>query len=78
MSDNYILQLIIYPDKDGHAIGFIVPAIASSPERIKGLLRFSELAHLENHGYKILEYVKKVREGGIPSDVLNAFKQEEE
>jgi len=77
MSDNYIFQFIIYPDEDGHAIGFIVPTTASSPDRIKGLLRFSDLASLEGHANKILEYVKKVREGGIPQDVIKAFKEEE-
>lgn len=77
MSDNYIFQLVMYPDENGHAIGFIVPTTASSPERIKGLLRFSDLARLEDHANKILEYVKKVREGGIPQDVIKAFKEEE-
>jgi hypothetical protein len=77
MSDNYILQLVIYPYEDGHAIGFIVPATASSPERTKGLLRFPDLARLENHGYKILEYVKKVREGGIPQEVFNSYKDDD-
>ena len=77
MSDNDIHLLVIYPYEDRHAIGFMVPATVSGPLRIKGLLRFSDLASLESHADKILEYVKKVKEGGIPQDVIKAFKEDD-
>lgn len=75
MSDNDVHLLVIYPYEDGHAIGFVVPTI--SGPIIKGLLRFSDLAILENHANKILEYAKKVREGGIPQEVINSFKEDD-
>lgn len=78
MIENPEFRLVVYPaDGDKHAIGFIVPATASKPARIKGLLKFANLSLLDNHADKIKEYVKYVREGGIPSDILNTFKPEE-
>ena len=79
MIENPLFRLVVYPTKDDkHAIGFIVPATESSPARVKGLLKFESLEVLDNHADKIKEYVKYVREGGIPSEILKGFELEEE
>lgn len=74
--ENPVFRLVIYPTDDKHAIGFIVPATESRPARIVGLLKFENLEFLEDHANKILEYVGKVRVGGIPSVILNNFQVE--
>lgn len=78
MVNNSLFRLVIYPSGDGHAIGFIVPATESSPARIRGLLKFENLSALDDHADKIKEYIKYLREGGIPSEILKGFEREEE
>ncbi len=70
------LLIVIYEVEGGHAIGFIVPSI--NGPMVLPLLRFADLTTLEEHGNKIQEYVKIIKEGGIPPSILDAFKVEEE
>jgi len=72
--DNIRAMLVIYPVEDGHIIGFVAPEHDSILAR--NILKFNSLDDLEEHGNKILEYCRKIREGGIPPEIMDAFKDE--
>ena len=71
-----LLYLVIYPSEGEHIIGFVAPEHSNIIAR--NILKFSSLDVLEGLGKKILEYCQKIREGGIPPEITEAFKNDEE
>ena len=72
--DNLRAMLVIYPVEDGHIIGFVAPGHGEILAR--NILKFNTLNDLEEHGNKILEYCRKIKEDGIPPEIMDAFKDE--